>query len=174
MIWPPEIESARALARLDRGVDQISGSDAASQTTVRERHATHAPGNQQRRHSAIALGFAVLATGVALAITTAARGDSTPIGPLPPGTSSTITTSPSQLVAVALPHASSRSGLVWRLARRYDTSIVRQISEADVNANVVLVFKVLGRGKTSLVFGLTHGDTSSKAVKSATHTVISR
>jgi hypothetical protein len=43
-----------------------------------------------------------------------------------------------------------------------------------VDANVVLVFKVIGRGKTALVFALTRGDTSSKAVKAATHTVLSR
>jgi len=61
------------------------------------------------------------------------------------------------------------SGLVWRLARRYDSAVVRQISEADVDANLVVVFRVLRRGKTSLVFALTHGDTSSKALKAATH-----
>jgi tRNA A37 threonylcarbamoyladenosine biosynthesis protein TsaE len=63
---------------------------------------------------------------------------------------------------------------VWRVARRYDSTVVRQVSEADVNRTVVLVFKVVGRGTTSLVFGLTRGDTSSKAVKSATHTIVSR
>jgi tRNA A37 threonylcarbamoyladenosine biosynthesis protein TsaE len=63
---------------------------------------------------------------------------------------------------------------VWRLARRYDSNVVRQVSEADVNANVVLVFKVVGRGKTALIFGLTRGDTSPKAVKSATHTIVSQ
>jgi hypothetical protein len=40
MIWPPEIESARALARLDKGVDQVPDSDASSQRTVREQHLT--------------------------------------------------------------------------------------------------------------------------------------
>jgi hypothetical protein len=43
-----------------------------------------------------------------------------------------------------------------------------------VDASVVLVFKVVGRGKTSLIFGLTRGDTSSKAVRSATHKIVSR
>jgi hypothetical protein len=37
----------------------------------------------------------------------------------------------------------------------------------------VLVFKVIGRGKTALVFALTRGDTSSKAVKSSTHKILS-
>lgn len=127
-----------------------------------------------KRRSLIAVGFATLATGVALAIAGAGRADSTPIGPLPAGPVSTITTQPNQLVAVALPHAAKNSGLAWRIARRYDSSVVRQISEADVGANVVLIFKIISRGNTSLVFALTRGDTSSKAIKSATHKILSR
>jgi hypothetical protein len=136
---------------------------------------TSAAGRSQLiRRSLRSLGFAIVVTGVALGIAAAAGADSTPIGPLPPGPVSTITTSPNQLVAIALPHAAKKSGLVWRLARRYDSGVVRQISEADVDTNVVLVFKVVGRGKTSLIFALTRGDTSSKAVKSATHKILSR
>jgi hypothetical protein len=126
------------------------------------------------KRNLIASALAVLATGIALTMAAAARSDSTPIGVLPAGPRSTITTSPSQFVAIALPHAPAKSGLVWRVARRYDSTVVRQVSEADVNRTVVLVFKVVGRGKTSLVFGLTRGDTSSTAVKSATHTIVSR
>jgi hypothetical protein len=130
--------------------------------------------DQATSRNPIALGLATLFIGVSLTIAAAARGDSTPIGPLPPGPVSTITTSPNQLVALALPHAPKTSGLVWRLARRYDSRVVRQISEADVDANVVVVFRVLSRGKTSLVFALTRGDTSAKPVKSATHKILSR
>jgi hypothetical protein len=101
----------------------------------------------------------------------AARADSTPVGPLPAGPVTTTTTKPGQLVAVALPHALAGSGLVWRIARRYDSTVVRQLSEADVGANVVLVFKVVGKGRTSLVFALTRGDGSPKAVKAATHRI---
>ena len=126
------------------------------------------------RHILIAVGFAILAAGVVLTRAAAGRADSTPIGPLPSGPVSTTTTGPNQLVAVALPHAAKKSGLVWRIARRYDSSVVRQISEADVGVNVVLVFKVINRGHTSLVFALTRGDTSSKAVKSSTHQIVSR
>ena len=121
--------------------------------------------------STIALGFAVLVTAAVLAITAPARADSTPVGPLPPGPVSTTMTSLSQLVAVALPHAGEQFGLVWRVARPYNARVVRQVSEADVGANVILVFKVIGRGKTSLVFALTRGDTSTKAVKAVTHTI---
>ena len=126
-----------------------------------------------RTHRLIALGFLLAATGVTLAITAQGRADSTPIGPIPAGPVSTITTAPNQLVAVALPHASKTSGLVWRVARPYKSTVVRQISEADLGANVVLVFKIVGRGTTSLVFALTRGDTSSIAVKSATYKILS-
>jgi hypothetical protein len=124
------------------------------------------------RRSVIA--FAILATAVALVVTAVGRADSTPVGPLPAGPVSTTTTAPGQLVAVALPHASKKSGLVWRIARRYDSRVVRQVSEADVGANVVLVFKVSGRGKTSLVLALTRGDASAKAVKAVTQKIVSR
>lgn len=66
------------------------------------------------------------------------------------------------------------SGLHWRLARRYDSRVVRQVSEADVGTNVVLVFKVVGRDDTALVFALTRGDASPKGIKSATHKIPSR
>jgi hypothetical protein len=139
--------------------------------SIRPRTATAlATGNVSAR----ALGFAVLATGVALAIAGAGRADTTPIGPLPAGPVSTTTTGPNQLLAVALPRASKKSGLVWRIARRYDVTVVREVSESDVDANVVLVFKVVGRGKTALVFALTRGDTSSTAVKSDTHRIVAR
>ena len=124
--------------------------------------------------SMMASGLAALLTGVVLAIASAARADSTPVGPLPPGPISTITTGPKQLVAVAMPRAGTRSGLVWRLARRYDSYIVRQVGEADVGSNVVVVFRIVGRGDTSLVFALTRGDTSAKAVKAVTHEIRSR
>lgn len=113
--------------------------------------------------------FALGAVGATAA--TGARNDSTPVGPLPAGPTTTTTTKPGLLVAVALPQAARTSGLVWRLARRYDSRIVRQISEADVHGTVVVVFKVVGRGDTSLVFALTRGDASPNAVRAATHKI---
>ena len=101
----------------------------------------------------------------------AALADSTPVGALPAGPVTTTSTKKGQLVAVALPHASASSGLVWRIARAYDAKVVKEVSEADVGPSVVLVFKVVGKGNTSLVFALTRGDASSKAVKSATHKI---
>src|SRR5205085_773632 len=94
------------------------------------------------RRRLVALGSMIVVAGVSLVIPASACADSTPVGPLPRGPESIITTGPNQLVAIALPHAAKKSGLVWRLARRYDSAVVRQISEADVDTNVILVFKV--------------------------------
>jgi hypothetical protein len=119
----------------------------------------------------LAIVALVTSIGLAIAATAPARADSTPITSLPRGPVTRTTTRPGLLVAVALPRASSTSGLTWRLARRYDSRIVRQISEADVGTSVVLVFKVVGRGDTALVLGLTRGDTSPIAIKVQTYRI---
>jgi hypothetical protein len=99
---------------------------------------------------------------------TQALADSTPIGALPKGPVSTIATHKGLLVAVALPHQAASTGLVWRIARPVDTAVIRQVSEADVGKNVVVVFRVMGKGQASVVFALTRGDSSSKAVRAVT------
>jgi len=126
--------------------------------------------NPRRPH---ALAIAVVVGTLVLMLVGAGigRADSTPVGPLPAGSVVTTTTKPGLLVAVALPRASRSSGLVWRIARPFNSAIVRQVSEADVGSSVVLVFKVIRRGGTALVFALTRGDASPKAVKSATYKI---
>jgi len=114
---------------------------------------------------------AALAVGFALLRAAAGDADSTPVGTLPAGAVTTTTTKPGQLVSVALPRAGASSGLVWRVARGYDSTVVRELSEGEVGTSVVIVYKVVGRGNTSLVFALTRGDTSPKAVKSATQKI---
>ena len=56
--------------------------------------------------------------------------------------------------------ADSQAGRVWRIARQFDSRVVRQVSEADVGNSVVLVFKAVGKGNTTVAFGLTHGETA--------------
>jgi hypothetical protein len=70
-----------------------------------------------------------------------------------------------QLVAVALPRQKASTGLVWRLARKVDSRVLRQLSEADVGPSVVVVFRAVGRGKATIVFALTRGESSSKALR---------
>jgi hypothetical protein len=91
-----------------------------------------------------------------------------PVGPLPKGPVSDVTTPVGQLIAVALPRKSN--GRVWRLARRVDPAVVRQVSEADVGSSVVVVFRATGRGSARIVFAVTRGETA-KALATATYNV---
>jgi hypothetical protein len=122
-----------------------------------------------RTFSALAIvGLLALGAGAS------ARANATPVGPLPAGPTASTTTTRGQLIAVALPHVRQSSGYVWRIARRYDSRVARQVSEADVGNTVVLVFKAVGRGNTSLVFALTRGDASPRATRSYTQKVLVR
>jgi hypothetical protein len=107
-------------------------------------------------------------------ISAAARADSTPVGVLPGGTVSTVKTQRGLLIAVALPRPRRPTGLVWRIARSLDPEIVRQLDEVETASSVVAVFKVVGAGTTSIVFALTRGEASPKALSSHTTTIVSR
>ena len=120
--------------------------------------------NRIRALAVIAAATTLTATGVA----GARLKDSPPVGPLPAGPTSTIDTQKGQLVAFALPHRSA--GRVWRVARKFDAKVVQQVTEGDVGPGVVLVFKATGKGTTTVVFGLTRGETA-KAYESRRFTV---
>lgn len=79
-----------------------------------------------------------------------------PVGPLPKGPVTSITTRKGQLVAIALPHRVG--GLVWRLAHGVDPKVLRQVSEADVGKDVVVVFRAVAPGRVRLAYGLTRGE----------------
>jgi hypothetical protein len=59
-------------------------------------------------------------------------------------------------VAFALPHRAN--GRVWRIARSVNPHVLRQVSEADIGSQVVLVFKATGPGTAIVAFGLTRGE----------------
>lgn len=122
--------------------------------------------------SAYTLAVASLAAVVAAIFTMTAYGSSTPIKSIPSGPVTVTSTSPGQLTAVALPHpGGAYRGYVWRLARIYNKRVVREVGEADVGSNVVLIYRIVGKGRTALVFGLTRDDNSPIAVKSITHRI---
>ena len=115
--------------------------------------------------------LAALAAGAAAACLFAAAGlaDSPPVGPLPSGPTSTIQTQKGQLVGFALPRRTN--GRVWRVARKFDARVVLQLSEATVSGGVVVVvFKAVNPGTTTVAFGLTRGETA-KAFESRRYTV---
>ena len=109
------------------------------------------------RHRFVALLTALSAlTAILVTIASASTASSPPVGPLPAGPTSTVQTQAGQLVAFALPHRPN--GRVWRVARAIDRSVLVQVSEGDVGANVVLVFKATGKGSAKVSFGLTRGE----------------
>ena len=75
------------------------------------------------------------------------------------------------LIAVALPPPRSSTSLVWRLARRVDPAILRQVSEAEVGPSVVLVFRATGIGTARVALALTRGDSGSMGVGAAFYSV---
>lgn len=123
------------------------------------------------RFAFTSLKRALLAAVAAGLLATPAFADSTPVGALPKGPVSTIATHRGWLVAVAFPRLAKSTGLVWRLARPVDSAVLQQVSEADVGKNVVVVYRVTGTGQTSVIFALTRGDTSPKAIRAITNKV---
>lgn len=101
--------------------------------------------------------LAAVAAGAAIAVASA-HAAAPPVGPLPAGPVSTVSTTKGQLVAFALPLR--RSGLVWRIARPVKPAVLRQVSEATVGQSVVLVFRATERGAATVIFGLTRGETA--------------
>jgi hypothetical protein len=97
------------------------------------------------------------AIAAAFVLVLPALGSASPVGPLPKGPTSTIRTNSGSLVAIALPHRAH--GLVWRLARGVDSNVLREISEADVGKDVVVVYRAVGPGRVRLAYGLTRGET---------------
>ena len=124
-----------------------------------------------RRNVGRLVAAVVAAGGIAASVGAAAWADSTPIGALPPGPVTTVTTTRGSLVAVALPRQKESTGLVWRIARPLNARVVSEVSEADVGTSVVIVFRTGAAGQATISFALTRGDTSSKAVKSAVYNV---
>jgi len=112
----------------------------------------------------------VAAFAAAVVLTASAQAVAPPVGPLPKGPTTTISTPKGTLVSVALP---SRAGKSWRVARAYDSHVVTQVSEANVGNSVVLVYRAVGRGTTRVVLGLTRGETK-KAYASATYAITVR
>lgn len=104
----------------------------------------------------------------ALTVAGVATATAPPVKNLPAGPVSTITTQRGQLVAFALPHRPN--GLVWRAATYPGVKVLKPLTEADVGNAVVLTYSAVGRGKVTLKFGLTRGETP-KAYASRTYVV---
>jgi hypothetical protein len=111
------------------------------------------------KHVITILSVIALSGGAAVAL-----GDSSPIGPLPAGPVSSIAAQRGELVAVALPQRSG--GRVWRVARPINDNVLHQVSEANVEASVVIIFRARSAGTTTVSLALTKSDTSTTALES--------
>jgi len=109
-----------------------------------------------------------LLTICALAFAANAAASAGPIGPLPPGPTTTISTVHGSLLSVVLP--SGAQGRSWRQAGTYDGRVLKEVTEANVGQNVVIVFRAVGLGTTKVVYALTRGETK-KAYASDTFVV---
>ena len=112
----------------------------------------------------VTLSASILA---ALVFTFSALASAPPVGPLPKGPVTSISTSKGSLVSVAL---QSRAGKSWRLARAVNAHVLVEVSEANVGNAVVIVYRAVGSGSVSVRYGLTRGETR-KAYASATFNV---
>ena len=110
-------------------------------------------GGGRHRSFLLLISAALLGAGAAWAT-------APPVGALPHGPTVSVTTAPGSTLAVALPRQASSTGLVWRIARPYDATIVTELSEGDFGRSVVLLFRARKPGKTSIVFALTRGETA--------------
>jgi predicted secreted protein len=116
--------------------------------------------------------LALIAAMVALFVipVSATVASAPPVGPLPPGQATTISTARGTLVAVALPGQPASSGLVWRLARAVNAKVLRQTSERNIGRDVIVVYKAVSPGTATVSYGLTKGETR-KAYKSITYKI---
>jgi hypothetical protein len=103
----------------------------------------------------------------ALIVTVSGFASAPPVGPLPRGAVTSISTPKGSLVSVALP---TRTGKSWRLARTVNAHVLVQISEANVGSAIVIVYRAVGQGSVSVRYGLTIGE-QRKAYASATFDV---
>ena len=87
----------------------------------------------------------------------AAEATAPPVGPLPKPAVTTVHAGKGSLVSVALP---KRTGHDWRIARALNARVLREVSEGDVGATVVLVFKAVGKGRASIWLAETRGETA--------------
>ena len=116
------------------------------------------------RHSVLAAIVAATLT----AFTLSASASAPPVGPLPKGPVTSIQVEHGQLFALVLPKPGN--GYTWRGAKNTNVNVAKPLDEGELNGNIVLVYKALKAGKTTIAYGLTKGETK-KAYKSQTFQV---
>ena len=87
-----------------------------------------------------------------------ATASAPPVGPLPRGPVAPVHVKAGKSFAVTLPRPTITGGS-WRIARAFDSSVVRELKEATTRAGGVrITFRAVAPGKTTVVFALTRGE----------------
>ena len=115
-----------------------------------------------------ALRAVLMLSVVAGVIAVAATASAPPVGPLPRGPVAAISVQHGELFAIALPKPSA--GRVWRIARAYNAKVATEVSEGVQQGNIVIVFRAVHAGRTTITYALTRGETS-KALQARTFKV---
>lgn len=121
--------------------------------------------------SAVEMRTLIAAVATCLLLTAVAEASAPPVGPLPAGRTQTITAHVGDRVALALPKAGN--GLVWRLARNVDQRRAVETGETETATEVIVVYRITGKGQVKVRYALTQGETS-KAVRSRTFVLTGR
>ena len=102
------------------------------------------------------LSIVAIAAGLALCVG-AARASAPPVGPLPKGPTTEIRVPHGLLFSLVVPRP--KTGLVWRGARRSDATVATPLHEAEVERDIVFVYRAGKPGTTTVVYALTRGET---------------
>jgi hypothetical protein len=108
--------------------------------------------------TSLALAFAFSAS--------ASRATAPPVGPLPASQVLQQNVPSGTLFALALP--ATKRGTVWRVARSFDGHVAAELEERTLKSSTVIVLRALAPGKTSIVYALTKGDASPRALRAIT------
>lgn len=99
----------------------------------------------------------------AIVLGTVAEASAPPVGKLPPGTVVHQTVRHGSFVALALPAA--KHGKVWRVARPFDARVATEVEERTLRSSIVVVYRAKLPGRISIVYALTAGETSTRALQ---------
>ena len=89
----------------------------------------------------------------------AAFASAEPVGPLPKGPVFQVNVLRDASLVIRAPKRPANSGLVWRVARKFNPKVVRQAGEGEDRLNVQLRLRAVGVGTTKVVLALTKGET---------------
>jgi hypothetical protein len=111
----------------------------------------------------------------AVAVAASALSSARPVGPLPKGAVETVRAFAGATFTVTLPSPAFRGRTTWRVARGYDSRIVREIGEGTKPRGSVWVrFRAVGPGTTRIVYALTRGDAAHAYAARTFRVVVSK